>query len=67
MWIIFFMLMGVFVVAVMAVTLWGLSKEPKTEAPVEDLPKTLPEDKHRADPAEVKGEGERNEEKVGAA
>ena len=43
MWIIFFILVGVFVVAAMAVTFLALMKEPHSEELAADLPKSLHE------------------------
>ena len=63
MWIIFFILVGVFVVAAMAVTFLALMKEPHSEELAADLPKSL----HEVNPAEVECDAERTEQEVEVA
>ena len=67
MWIIFFMLLGVFVVAVMGVAFWALKKEPRTEDVSEGQPKSSPEDDAKANSAKADGNGGLNDEKIATA
>ena len=61
MWIIFFMLLGVFVVAVMGVAFWSLMKEPRTEELTEGKSASQPQDAHQV--AEIEGAGGEQTEK----